>query len=147
MKPFAKTDLSKAKGFFVLLDIDGTLTYDSGVKMSEGIQKKVKELKKNNEIFLCSNRNNHQRNWQVAKILGVKYLETNHRKPSQKILKTFKTKKPLLVIGDKFLTDGMFAKRIGAKLIMVERIRSQKETWISKLIYGIDDFYAKLFMK
>jgi predicted HAD superfamily phosphohydrolase YqeG len=145
MKPFTQIQTAKIKGYFILLDIDGTLTYDSGTDMSADTKKKVSELKAQNEIVLCSNRNDHVRNRKVADILNVKYLETNHRKPSKKILKTFKTKNPLLVIGDKFLTDGYFAKRIKADLVMVKRIRSAKETWVSKGIYLIDDTFARIF--
>ncbi len=145
MEFFSKINTSKIKKKFILLDIDGTLTYDAGIEVSDSTKKKVNELKKHNEIVLCSNRNNHQRNRKVANLLNVDYLETDYRKPSKKILTTFTTQKPLLVIGDKLLTDKLFAKRIGAEFILVKRIRSKKETLLSKLIYGIDDFYAKLF--
>lgn len=147
MEFFPQINTSDIKEFFILLDIDGTLTYDSGITVDKATAQKVDELKKNNEIVLCSNRNNHRRNRMVADLLKVKYLETNYRKPSKKILKTFSTKKPLLVIGDKFLTDAVFAKRIRARFVMVKRIRSPKETLISKVIYAIDDFCARLLKK
>lgn len=147
MEFFSKINTSALKGFFILLDIDGTLTYDSGITVDKATVQRVSELKKNNEIALCSNRNDHRRNRIVADLLKVEYLETNYRKPSKKILKTFATRKSLLVIGDKFLTDAIFAKRINARLVMVKRIRSPKETWASKVIYAVDDFCARIFKK
>jgi predicted HAD superfamily phosphohydrolase YqeG len=144
MKPFSQLDTSTIKGNLIILDIDGTLAADASSNVSGEIIKKVKELNINNEIVLCSNRNNHKRNEAVAAKVGVKYLHTNIRKPRLGILKTLQNphKKPLLVIGDKTMTDGWFAKRIGGKFVKVKRISSKRDSLIAKLIHALDDFAA-----
>ena len=87
MIPFAELDTKKIKNRLIILDIDGTLTIDGHDKLEEGILEKIEQLKiQNNTIQLCSNRSDHYRNREIAKFLGVKYLETDIRKPSPKIL-------------------------------------------------------------
>jgi predicted HAD superfamily phosphohydrolase YqeG len=44
-----------------------------------------------------------------------------------------------LVIGDKFLTDGLFAKNIGGKFIKVQRKVFGQESLLAKLVNFIDD--------
>ena len=45
----------------------------------------------------------------------------------------------LIIIGDKILTDGLFARHIGATFIKVERYKSKKDRLITKIIYRLDD--------
>jgi predicted HAD superfamily phosphohydrolase YqeG len=147
MKLFAELDPSKIKGYFIMLDIDGTLAHDRLSAVEEAIVKQVAALKKNNHIVLVSNRNDHNRNKKVAEMTKVDYLHTNIRKPSRRILKLIKNegKRPLLMIGDKFLTDGLFAKRVGAKFIKVKRLESHRDSKSLKLINGFDDLVYKFF--
>jgi len=72
--------------------------------------------------------------------LGLKIADMKHKKPSKKILETIHVKNPrrIVVIGDKFLTDGLFAKRIGAKFLMVKRKLSFNEPLLVKAINFID---------
>jgi predicted HAD superfamily phosphohydrolase YqeG len=115
--------------------------------VEEGIIKQISELKKHNDIVLCSNRNDHNRNGQVAGLTKVPYLHTNLRKPSKRILQLIKNqdKKPLMVIGDKFLTDGLFARGIKAKFIKVKRLTSHRDGLLTQLVYGLDNLAFKLF--
>mgnify|MGYP002813994512 CR=1 FL=1 len=73
--------------------------------------------------------------------------DTDLRKPSKNILELvdespFKDK---LVIGDKFLTDGLFAKNIGAEFTKVARIESENDRFYIKFLYWIDDLASKIF--
>src|SRR3989338_8580070 len=147
MKFFAELDIDKLKGYLILLDIDGTLTHNRLSAMERATIEKVKELKKHNVIYLVSNRNDHARNKKVGECANVEYLETNLRKPSTRIVKLLKNplKKPLLVIGDKFLTDGIFAKRIHAKFIKVKRLTSYKDGSFMIAVYFLDDLMYKFF--
>jgi len=147
MRSFKNLNASGLKGYQIFLDIDGTLTDDNKVELSEATLRKIRELEANNQLYLCSNSRNHDRNRKVAELSGVKYIDTDLRKPSKKILELvgqspFKEK---LVIGDKFLTDGLFAKNIGAEFTKVARIESKNDRLYIKILYWIDDLASKLF--
>ncbi|MDP2624836.1 MAG: HAD-IIIA family hydrolase [Candidatus Peregrinibacteria bacterium] len=146
-KFFFDLGVEDLKNKLIILDIDGTLTHDRLAKLEDKTVAKVQELKKHNEIYLCSNRNNHDRNKQVAKEVGVEYLHTNIRKPRKGIMALVPNHegKDLLVIGDKFLTDGLFARRIGGKFIKVKRIASPNDRLTTRTINWIDDLISKFF--
>lgn len=141
MKTFEDLNTGEVKNHVIILDIDGTLTSDGNSKLSIGVLKKVKHLSKNNRIILFSNKKNHERNREIADICGVEYLQTKLKKPSKAILELIKdlNDKKVLVIGDKFLTDETFAKRISAEFIKVKRVESKNDRFITKLTYIFDD--------
>ncbi|MBA4320200.1 MAG: hypothetical protein C0412_17520, partial [Flavobacterium sp.] len=96
----------------------------------------------NNCVFLCSNKKIHARGIQFSELLKIKCLHTPHRKPNRKIINyvgNANNYKGITVIGDKFLTDGLFAKNIKGEFIKVKRIVSNKERLFVKVINRIDD--------
>jgi len=130
------------KNYLVLLDIDGTMTPEGSWKVDLVREKEFQKLSKENSIYLCSNKKNDNRNEAIAKQLGVHYLKTPYRKPNPQILETLPSQDRIrskVVIGDKWLTDGWFAKRIGARFIKVERLVGANEPWWIKVIYKVDD--------
>jgi len=146
MQSFKKLNTNGLKGYIIFLDIDGTLVDDNELELSEEALQKIRELEMNNQLYLCSNSRNHERNRKVGELTGVKYLDTDLRKPSKKILDlvdhaTFEQR---LVIGDKFLTDGLFAKNIKAEFIKVARIESENDRLYIKFLYWIDDLASKI---
>ena len=130
------------KGKVVLLDIDGTLLPDDGrYDFEPSVINHVDKLKENNRVFLCTNTNDKIRNTKLAEILKLP-VNRRRKKPNSGILKEFGenlTDQPLVVIGDKFLTDWFFAKNIGAEFIKVKRKISGKESLVIKLINFADD--------
>ena len=146
MNSFSNLDITHLKEYLILLDIDGTLANDDELKLSEKTIKKVKDLKKSNQVYLCSNSVNHKRNNKVAELTDTEYLETDIKKPSKKILNLISHSEyeKKLVIGDKLLTDGLFAKNIKADFIKVSRIGSKNDKIYIRLLYWIDDLIAKL---
>lgn len=140
-------DALKHKTLFI--DIDGTLTHDSSLHLSKATIEKIKELKKYNQIFLCTNSRNQGRNHAIENQLKLKIANPNHKKPSRKILKEVYIDRnySLVVIGDKFLTDGLFAKNIGAEFIMIKRHLSGEESPKIKLFNFIDNIAYNLFKK
>jgi len=126
----------------IFLDIDGTLVPDKSLNFDNAVMRQLEKLKKNNRVFLCTNSNDKIRNNQIEKMLGLFIVTHNHKKPSSKIIRELgidKENKNLLVIGDKFLTDGLFALNIGAQFIKVKRRLSGKESLIIKLINLTDN--------
>lgn len=139
---FKDTDFDQIKNKTILLDIDGTLVSDGSLDLEELVVKKLEALAKKNEIYLCSNKKDHSRNEQLAKKLGFHYLRSNLRKPNKKLLSHIpeRTHGSFCVIGDKYFTDGRFAKRIGCDFIKVRSIVSKKDPWWVKLTYTLDAF-------
>ncbi len=146
MQSFKELNISGLKGYVIFLDIDGTLVDDNKIELSDGAQKNVRELEMNNQLYLCSNSRNHERNRKVGEMAKVEYLDTDLRKPSKKILDLVNDSpfKKRLVIGDKFLTDGLFAKNIKAEFIKVKRIESDNDRLYIKFLYWIDDIASKI---
>lgn len=143
---FKQLDISKIKQTLILLDIDGTLINDDDHELDDQTIGMIQQLKQDNQVYLCSNSRNHERNLKVAELAETDYIHTDLRKPDKKILNLidhsqFKKK---WVIGDKFLTDGLFAKNIGAEFLKVRRITSGKDRLYIRFLYWIDDL-ARVF--
>ena len=100
---------------------------------------KIQQLKKNNQLYIFSNNKNYKRNIRIAKKINIEYLKTDYHKPSKKIIENLSISNNLIIIGDKILTDGLFARHIGATFIKVERYKSKKDRLITKIIYRLDD--------
>lgn len=149
-KYFSELDVEKlCNNNFIFLDIDGTVANDGQHFVDNNILSKINELKKNNELYFCSNKNICDRFKEITAATGIFCLNIPHKKPDVKILKFIKNHKnfPLLVIGDKFLTDGLFAIRIGARFVMVRRLVSKSDSWQVKTIYLFDDIIFYLFRR
>jgi len=142
---FKNLDVERIKGNIIFLDVDGTITSDGNHEVEDSILSKLKILSQNNRLFFCSNKNNCERNQKISRLIGVQCLDSQYKKPSKKILDLVDNREnlPLLVIGDKFLTDGLFAKNIGAKFIKVKRITADQDSLLSILFNFIDDLSEK----
>ena len=146
MQSFEALSITGLKGFLIFLDIDGTLINDNAADLTEETLRKIHRLEANNQVYLCSNSPNRERNLEVAAQTGLEYIDTNLRKPSRKILELvdhspFKDK---LVIGDKFFTDGLFARNIKATFIKVKRLESPHDRLHVKFLYWIDDLASRI---
>ena len=146
MSFFHSLEIDHLKGYLIFLDIDGTLIHDSKHELDEEVIKKINILKKNNEVYLCSNSSDYSRNRKVSELSGLPYLETTLRKPSKKMLHLVDEAggKKRLVIGDKLLTDGLFALNIGAKFMKVKRMTSTQDSRYIKFLYWVDDVISKM---
>jgi predicted HAD superfamily phosphohydrolase YqeG len=127
----------------VILDIDGTLVPDCGQVASAAVVEKVQELKaRRNEIRLCSNsrRGNYaQRLDAIAAQLGVGVCPVVFRKPSTLAISGIDRKgRQLVVIGDKDLTDGLLARRVGGQFIKVRRMLDPADRLSSRMANLID---------
>lgn len=143
MKYFVEIDSQTIKNSVILLDIDGTLKPD-GAALATGVREKVEELNQINEIYLCTNKKNHPINRNLAANLGVKYLESNWRKPNPRLISYLELKKrPLVIIGDKFLTDGLLAYFVDAQFIWVKRLRSFNEGRSKRFSYWLDNWLGR----
>lgn len=146
---FEQLDTRQINNYLVILDVDGCVVADGGRELSASVKQKILALSQNNEIFFCSNKNYGERLKQLSSQAGIGYLDTIYKKPSKKILRSVRNEsgKPLLVIGDKFLTDGVWAMRIGARFVKVKRIVASSDSPVVALIYWLDDFVYHFFKK
>lgn len=127
LKTFLDLDLRRLGGFVILLDIDGTLVADGSQTLPAPVIKKIKELGDKNRVILCSNKRDWERIKKFSQLAGTEFI-IGQRKPWFFGIKK-QLKGPLVVIGDKFLTDGLLAKLIGAKFIKVKRIKVVRPFW------------------
>jgi predicted HAD superfamily phosphohydrolase YqeG len=135
----------------VILDIDGTLVPDCGCVASAPVVAKVFELKaRGNEICLCSNsrRGNYaQRLDAIAAQLEVGVCPVVFRKPSTLAISGLERQgRALVVIGDKDLTDGLLARRVGAQFIKVRRKLDPADRLSSRMANLIDLVFGPIAM-
>ncbi len=125
----------------IIIDIDGTLVADGKEVVEEKNIEIINILLKSNNLFLCSNKNLSLRNRVISEQTNIPILDTPFKKPNKRIIDSIDIsyQNDLVVIGDKYITDGIFARRIGADFIKIKRMRSKKESVATKIIYLFDD--------
>lgn len=83
----------------------------------------------------------------IEESCGATLLRSKYKKPSRRIIKELvDQERTFVVIGDKFLTDFIFAKRIGAKFMLVKRKLSGRERLYIKFINYIDDIFKHIYL-
>lgn len=129
----------------IILDIDGTIVFPGKDEISSRVDLIIQKLKIKNQIILCSNRKKYERDQKLSDQLGVPFIRSVYRKPSKKIIRGVDMKESKVVIGDKILTDGIFANSIGAKFYKIKRLKSKNDPIIDRMIDFIDDIASYLF--
>ena len=129
----------------ILLDIDGVLMAHGEHSVRDAIVPIVQKLNEHNEIFIVSNSLREKRIRETSKTLGIPYAPTKKKKPNPRILNavSFTTHDPLIVIGDKYFTDGLFAHFIGAEFLFMERLTSPHDSWTMRINYLFEDAFYK----
>jgi len=145
--PYFEELIARWEQYLIIVDIDGTLVPDEhAAEVNSQVIDQLRRLGSRNQVVLCSNGGYQARNKKIAAAAGVALLETSHRKPSGKIKNDFPPHNgKIVVIGDKFLTDFLFAKNIGAAFILVRRHVSGHERLSVKCINAIDDVIHELY--
>lgn len=137
MTYFRDLDITHFKGAQVIVDIDGTIVEDGGVLVRNPEKEVIRKLHQIGAVYLCSN-GNIERTKRVAHDLGVLYIDTHHKKPNKKAGATLPHAHKRVVIGDKVLTDGLFALNLGATFVQVLRTSNSNEDVAVKVINAID---------
>jgi predicted HAD superfamily phosphohydrolase YqeG len=133
----------------VILDVDGTIVPDCGRRASEAVVRKVTELKRlGNQVLLCSNsrRSDYAERLAALRVqLDVNACPAPSRKPSKLALAGVEPGgRALVVIGDKDLTDGLLARRVGARFIKVRRKLDPADRFVSRLANLLDDMFGSV---
>ena len=149
---FKELHIEPIKQSVVILDIDGTLLADGErtPTIDPAAAANVQQLvAQGNQVYLCSNGFSHklERNRTIAKQLQIPFYETSSKKPlASAILPLIAgTTKPVIVIGDKFLTDGLLAINLGIPYIDVRSIRSPQDPPHARLVYLADRIIKNFF--
>jgi predicted HAD superfamily phosphohydrolase YqeG len=134
-------------GALVALDVDGTIVPDSGSRVSAPVLAQVRALKAaGNEVQLCSNSRRGDyaaRLADLAQQLDVVVCPVAFRKPSLLAIEKLDRKgRALVVIGDKDLTDGLLARRAGARFIKVRRKLDPADRLSSRIANLIDTVFG-----
>ncbi|HUO56405.1 MAG TPA: decaprenyl-phosphate phosphoribosyltransferase [Candidatus Paceibacterota bacterium] len=145
MPRFADLNVHAFAGALVIVDVDGTITHDAAHRIDSDAQAKLLELARVSEVYLCSNGPDVARTRAIAQSLpGIRYLDSIHKKPDVRVVENLANRegKRLVVVGDKYITDGRFAQNIGAEFIQVARMRGTPERTIVFVIYLFEDTFT-----
>ena len=136
---FKDIDPEFFRGKVVFLDIDGTILPDGEPSPMSEEDRALAALARAATVYLVSNKGLLREPELVARY-GIEAIVSPHRKPSARVLDGVPLPDaPRVVIGDKVLTDGWFAKRIGAEFIHVDRVWSGRESLYPRILCLVDD--------
>jgi len=137
---FHELEVEEISGMTVILDIDGTLTCSSQKDVSQKVIKIIRLLEQKNSVYAFSNNYDGHRSREIAKSINVPYIKSPHKKPNKKVLNYIQGEVcGVIAIGDKYLTDGLFAQFIGAKYIKVNRYKCASDSMVDRLACILDD--------
>ncbi len=137
---FHELHVESIEGSIIVLDIDGTIMCSSSKIVDQSVKDVIKLLQQKNTVYVFSNNFNGQRSRMIAKQLQLPYIESPYKKPHKKILNYIEhAMTPIVTIGDKYLTDGLFAQFIHAKHIRVSRYRCAKDSFADRSACAFDD--------
>lgn len=135
---FTELDVADFVNTTIVLDIDGTFIPERSERLSESASAVVRALAEKNDLYLCSNSGLKDRTVRLAETLGVNYIESHYRKPCIDLRSLTGAEGPLIVIGDKWLTDGRLAKKNRARFIKVGHLFDAHTPWMAALSYRLD---------
>lgn len=123
----------------IIIDIDGTIVGDGSHHPSRAVITCINQLKQNNTVYFSTNSRDMERNEKIAFYLPSPIIRSRYRKPSTRSLESIEVKGDLIVIGDKYITDGLLAKRMGGEFIKIRHLLSGRERLIVLISYWLDD--------
>lgn len=132
-------------GALVIVDVDGTITHDAASTVDPVAEAKLIEIARTSEVYLFSNGPDTARTRIMAdSLLGVRSLDSSFKKPDKRVMESVENPagKRLVVIGDKYLTDGRFARNIAAEFVQVARVHGASERLFITGLYFLDDSYT-----
>lgn len=143
---FLKTDFRLLSGSFLVIDIDGTLVCDGSETIGAETVRAVRMLAKNNMACIVSNKKDVARNARIARATSLPYV--HGKKPHTRLVSALRRMNgaglPFVVIGDRYLTDGLLALRLGGKFAPVRPLRTGKEPLRIRLAYAFHESVTTL---
>lgn len=126
MEYFYEKDLAKLKGWLVLLDYEGTLVVPGGQTMSEETKKALLQLANENKVVVCSNGPIVDG---FEQLYGVSWAHLSKPKPDPESLESIISahEGKTVVIGDRWQTDGVLARRLNVPFVHVATLGHPKK--------------------
>lgn len=143
------------EGALVILDVDGTLVADGEEIVPEESRAALIALASRADVYVCSNGRRGERLSKIVVGTGAHVLETPFRKPDPRVLGSIdRAGRRVVVVGDKYLTDGLLAVRTHAVFYRVRALRRFPEPWkvtltlvldatVGRLAYGVARFLLR----
>lgn len=143
---FLKTDFRLLSGSFLVIDIDGTLVCDGSETIGAETVHAVRMLAKKNTACIVSNKKDTARNVRVAHTAALPYV--HGKKPYKRLVSALRRMNgaglPFVVIGDRYLTDGLLALRLGGEFVPVRPLRADKEPLRLRIAYAFHESVTAL---
>ena len=132
-------DIAKqVSGSVIYLDVDGTLVTDGHTSISPEVQRDVLLLSEKNRVILASN-GNDTRTKALAGRLGVEHVSGCHKPFPNKLQRATAKDNNIIVIGDKYITDGLLAVFLKGAFYRSSRLTSSKDSLVTQVVNQIDD--------
>lgn len=133
---FLELDETVLAGATLIIDVDGTLVSDRHRVLGADTEAKLKRLATVCDVHLCSNGSPGSA---VAFAAQAGVSSFPALKPFPRSARhLMKEGKRVVVIGDKYLTDGIFAALLGAEFIRVAHMRSADDGSFARFSYALD---------
>jgi predicted HAD superfamily phosphohydrolase YqeG len=132
------------RGYTILLDVDGTLIPDGAVNSDNQVRDAVAQLRDRNTVYLISNGRDALRVERLARefMVNVVPAGTPAGKPFARAARGIPITRPFLVIGDRLIIDGLFARNLGVPFLRVRSKRYGNERWSVRLAYMLEDIVS-----
>ncbi len=136
--------VTNIQGRTVLLDVDGTLLPDDANQIEDAVINAVAQLRRENTVYLVSNGRDALRVKRLARELMVDTAPAGvpAGKPFIRAARGIPHTHPFLVIGDKFIVDGLFARFLKVPFIKVRSKRSGAERSSVRLSYMLENIVS-----
>lgn len=122
-----------------VIDIDGTLVPDGENEPNVDTRRAMEILMRSHAICITSNGKNTERNKDIARLFGIPYIAGT--KPFGAVTHAICAQNtenlPIIVVGDRYLTDGLLALRLHAQFAPVSILHSNNEAAYVRISYAI----------
>lgn len=149
---FEELSLDTLANMTVILDVDGTLLADGASVLTASSRDAVARLAAQSQVYLCSNARASTRLDALAVGIPVQIIRSPYKKPDPRVLLGVADRGSMVVVGDKFLTDGLLAAQTKVPFLKVRTISDGKERMFVRIAYLFDRlvgpplyFLARLF--
>lgn len=130
----------------VILDVDGTLVGDGEDDMDEDTKQKLTLLSQSAQVYLFSNANRAERLRKLVENTNVHVVVSPHKKPNPRVLDSVPalSNSTRVVIGDRYLTDGLLAILTHSEFMCTRRVRTHRERLFVRFLYLLDALFGKV---
>lgn len=140
---FRNIDVAALPPGQVVLDLDGTLVLDGAEEVGAEESRALECLTRERAVFLVTNKGG-KRAAQIAERAGVVYIQHDSKKPDPRIARLLPGATERVVLGDKVLTDGLFAFLTGARFVQITPLRAETERLSTRVLYAVDASMARI---